>query len=87
LVIFDQLGYLPFSPSGDALLFHLLIKLYECSSVSNTTNLGFSEWAQVFDDIKMTKELLDRLSHRCHILEIGNESYRFKASSEAAKKT
>jgi|TARA_B100000497_G_scaffold66462_1_gene75101 DNA replication protein DnaC len=74
LVIFDQLGYLPFSPSGDALLFHLLIKLYEHSSVTNTIHLDFSEWAQVFDDIKMTNELLDRLSHRCHILETGNES-------------
>lgn len=80
LLVMDELGYIPFSKEGSELLFQVLAERHERGSVIITTNLGFGDWTQVFGDATLTGTLLDRLTHRAHIINCNWESYRLKQS-------
>lgn len=85
LLICDELGYLSFSRAGAELLFQVFADRYERRSLLITSNLAFSEWAQVFQGERMTAALLDRLTHRCQIFEMNSESFRFRESMKNKK--
>ena len=87
LLICDELGYLSFSRAGAELLFQVFADRYERASLLITSNLAFGDWGQVFQGERMTAALLDRLTHRCHIFEMNGESYRFRESVQAGRKT
>jgi DNA replication protein DnaC len=78
LIVLDELGFIPFSPLGAQLLFQFCSSLYERVALIVTTNLKFADWPQVFGDERLTAALLDRLTHRAHILEFTGESFRFR---------
>ncbi len=84
-IVVDELGYLSFSRAGAELLFQVFADRYERRSLLITNNLPFGEWGQVFQGERMTAALLDRLAHKCHIVEMNGESYRFRESMKTKK--
>lgn len=87
LIVLDELGFIPFSATGAHLIFQFCSQLYERVSMIVTTNLRFADWTQVFGDERLTAALLDRLTHRAHIVEFVGESYRFREHLEQAADT
>lgn len=86
LLAIDELGYLPLAEVGAELLFQVIAERAERASILLTTNLPFSEWPQVFANPRLCKALLDRVTDRCHIIETGSESYRFRRTAAGQKK-
>jgi len=86
LIVLDELGFIPFNTSAAHLFFQFCSALYERVALIITTNLKFSEWTQVFGDEKLTLALLDRLTHKAHILEFTGDSYRFRQQRQAHSK-
>jgi len=85
LLVIDELGYVPFSKAGAELLFDLISQAYEHHSLMVSTNLAFEEWTEIFGSERLTGALLDRLTHRCHILEANGESYRLRQARKRSK--
>jgi len=85
LLVIDELGYVPFSKAGAELLFEVISQAYEHHSLMVTTNLAFEEWTEIFGSERLTGALLDRLTHRCHILEANGESYRLRQARKRSK--
>ncbi len=86
LIVLDELGYVPFSRAGAELLFEVVSRAYERTSLMVTTNLPFESWVEVMGSERLTGALLDRLTHRVHIIEANGESYRLKESRRRSKK-
>ena len=78
LIVLDEMGFIPFTAIGAQLVFQFVSALYERVSIIITTNLKFADWNQIFGDERLTLALLDRLTHRAHIIEFVGESYRFR---------
>jgi DNA replication protein DnaC len=85
LLLLDELGYVPFSKAGAELLFEVISRAYEHHSLMLTSNLPFEQWTEVFGSERLTGALLDRLTHRCHILEANGESYRLRQAKKRSK--
>jgi DNA replication protein DnaC len=87
LLLIDEMGYVPFSKTGAELLFEIISRAYEHHSVMLTTNLAFEQWTEIFGSERLTGALLDRLTHRCHIIEANGESYRLRQARKKPKHT
>ena len=86
LLVLDELGYVPFSKAGAELLFEVISRAYEHHSLVLTSNLPFEEWTEVFGSERLNSALLDRLTHKCHILEANGESYRLRQAKNRSKR-
>lgn len=85
VLILDELGYVPASKAGSELFFDIVSQAYERTSVIVTTNLPFEQWPEVLGNARLTGAVLDRLTHRCHILKATGESYRLRAARKRVK--
>ena len=87
VLVLDELGYVPFTKTGAELLFEVISQAYERHSLMVTSNLPFEHWTEMFGSERLTGALLDRLTHRCHILETNGESYRLRQAKKQKPRT